>query len=120
MLFNTWFGQVRAHSGMPGGYYFNPKRPIRKIQLKSLDPPGEQRRYNTQYEADHIGNMDIREASHIKDMIGLGFPIFDHYTGWNLPEGRINAPMTDGLVYPDNPAYDTKILEGLNTFGRIK
>ena len=109
MLFNTWFGQVRPHSGVMGGYYYVPKRPIGKIQLRKLEKNG----YNVQYEADWCGNMDIRAPEHVRDMLGLGYPIFDHYTGWVLPSFALPAPMTDGLIYPDNPAFDTKILEAL-------
>ena len=113
MLFNTWFGQVRPHSAMPDGYYFRPRRPVGRIQLRQLKQGG----YNTEYFADKIGNMDIKEPMHIRDMMGLGYPVFDHYTGWVLPSEPVQAPMTDGLIYANQPGYDRKLLEALNKHG---
>ena len=122
MLFNTWFGQMRKNGDK---FYYQPKRPIGKIQLKSLAPPGQYKRYNTQYEADTRGNMEISSPEHIKDFVALGYPIYNgvfmediQITNPNI--GFIVCPRYEFLLWPDNPEYDNRVLDGLKINRRFK
>lgn len=102
MLFNTWFGQMRPKSNSPGQFYYRPKRPIGRIQLRKLTPDG----YNVEYKANSLGNMDIRAPEHIRDFVGLGYPVYN---------GMFIEPTTaEDMLWPDNPEYNRRVLEGLN------
>ena len=111
MLFNTWFGQMRWQQvNFKANLYnwvYRPKRPIGQIQLRSLLPPDSTRkRENALYVADERGNMDIRAPAHIRNMIDLGYPIYN---------GMFTGPTSqDDLLWPSNPEYDRRVLEGLN------
>jgi len=100
MLFNTWFGQMRPLPNQPGKFYFRPKMPVGKIQLRKLG------KYNTQYVADKRGNMEVLAHEHIKDFIGLGYPI---YNGMFIGE-----TTREDLIWPDNPEYNRRVMAGLS------
>ena len=111
MLFNTWFGQMRWQQVRIGSndyqWVYRPKRPIGQIQLRSLLPPNSpKKRENVLYKADERGNMDIRAPEHIKDFIGLGYPIYN---------GMFTGPTTqEDLLWPSSPEYDRRVMAGLN------
>ena len=113
MLFNTWFGQMRPKANAPGQFYYRVKRPIGRIQLKRLEVNG----CNTEYRADSRGNMNVAAQEHIRDFVGLGYPI---YNGMfieviDLPsEPFVSIPQHSFLLWPDNPEYDRRVLEGLS------
>jgi hypothetical protein len=122
MLFNTWFGQMRpkpkdlAWACVPGDYYYRPKRPIGKIYLQRIaDKNGQE--YQSTYEADSRGNMRVEAPEHIRDFVGLGYPI---YCGLFMeliqrPDGPSReCPRHHFLLWPDNPAYNDRFLEGIS------
>jgi hypothetical protein len=89
------------------GWVHRPKSPKGKIQLRSLEPDGTKgRKENAEYIADERGNMDVRAAKHIQDFIGLGWPI---YNGIFMGDTSVAD-----LLWPNNPEYDRRVLEGLN------
>ena len=102
MLFNTWFGQMRPKANSPGEFYYRPKRPIGRIQLRKLTPEGE----SIEYRADSFGNMNVNAPEHISDFVGLGYPLYN---------GMFFGPTTmEDVLWPNNPEYNRRIMEGLN------
>ena len=102
MLFNTWFGQMRPKPMSLGQYYYRPKRPIGRIQLRKL----EEGDHNVEYIADRLGNIDVEAPEHIQDFVGLGYPIYNGMF--------IDPTTTEDMLWPDNPEYNRRVLEGLN------
>ena len=111
MLFNTWFGQMRWQPAQAVSseyrWMHRPKRPIGRIQLRSLEPEGGKgKRLNKEYVADRLGNMEVLAHEHIEDFIALGWPI---YNGLFVED----TSVTD-MLWPDNPEYNRRVLEGLS------
>ena len=112
MLFNTWFGQQRWNATTKS-WYHNPKRPIGTIQLRDLRPVLlDTKRVNYQYKADERGNMNVTAPEHIKDFVGLGYPVYN---------GMFIGPASQAdLLWPNNAEYDRRVLEGLNQHSKTK
>lgn len=115
MLFNTWHGQMRPKANAIGEFYYRPKRPVGKIQLRRLKEGGE----SVEYRADDRGNMEVFAPEHIHDFVNLGYPIYCGVFAEKvaLPSGQFRAcPNYHFLVWQENPEYGRRVMEGLNRF----
>ena len=113
MLFNTWFGQMRPKPNAPGEFYYRPKRPIGRIQLRRLFASG----YNVEYRADSRGNIEVLAPEHIRDFVGLGYPVYNgvFMEAVALPDQTFSeCPRYHFLVWPDNPEYNRRVMEALS------
>ena len=115
MYFQVWFGQMRpkpkddrwAH--IPGNFYFNAKTPKAALMMRDLRPPGDYKRESVRYDADANGVITVHAVAHIKTMIALGYPLWDGITKFTLPDGAVQGPRREGLIWPDNPEFDKRV-----------
>lgn len=130
MYFCTWFGQMRPKprdkgrgwEAFPGNWYYVPKRPMATFYVRNVVPPGHQgdEQMSGRYKANDNGCVEVRVPEHIKDFMNLGYPIWDGVTQFILPMWEpmgnalpYNLVKREGLIWPDSPEYDRKILEAL-------
>lgn len=73
MLFNIHHGQMRPDPGNPGQMYFRNCSPKKALIFAPLRVGGEKVRYD----ADALGNIDVRAPQHVRGMMQLGWPIYD-------------------------------------------
>jgi len=118
MLFNIWFGQMRpkpkdlSWANVPGDFYYRPKRPMGRLMVQRLEPQGA----SVEYKADSRGNINVRAPIHIKDFVSMGWPIYNGVFMEDIrpPDGPLmGCPNHSFLLWPDNPEYNRRVLEGL-------
>lgn len=130
MYFCTWFGQMRPKpedkgrgwEQIPGKWLFRAKRPMGTFYLKNLVPPGGRNTVITRqlkgiYNADTNGCVEVTIPGHIKTFVGLGYPIWGEVTRFLLPDFVLTECRREGLIWPDTPEYDRRILEAISKVG---
>lgn len=111
MLFNLYNGQIRFGAMDKGSIpYFRPKMKVGNISIKKVRGVQGKIEHHGGYQADKLGNIDVRIPFHIDIMIGHGWPIYNG-NGKTYPVPRLD------LLYPTNSLdslYWRKILEAKN------
>src|SRR3972149_6203700 len=99
MLFNIQHGQVRFSSlGKPVFRHKAKFGRLYMMQIKGM--------HQGIYDADKLGNIDVRAMEHIDTMVGLGYPI---YNG----DGKTYPVPLDDLIYP-NLDVNSEYWRGIN------
>ena len=107
MLFNLHNGQVRFGAMDKGGIaYLRKKMKVGSISIKKVKGVQGNIEHRGGYDADKLGNIDVRIPSHIDIMIGHGWPIYNG-DGKTCSNGDLIYPNLD-LTSP----YWQKINEG--------
>lgn len=120
---NQFKGEARvtADAQGAGGYTYRAKRAMGTLMVRDLTPKAKRgesfKAQSVKYTVDNRGNMDVVAPEHILGFAGLGYPVYNGLFIEDIvcPRERfISCPRESFLLWPDNPEYDRRIMEGLS------